>query len=47
MLDDSHKKAEQEFDHMQVRESVVAEKSMFKGNTSIADLVENDARLLK
>ena len=46
MLTQSKEQLGKEFDHNKVRESVVAEKSMFKEGKKMHDLISNDAFFL-
>ena len=46
MLTQSKEQLGKEFDHNKVRESIVAEKSMFKEGKEMHDLISNDAFFL-
>ena len=47
LLENSKKKIDADFDHMKVRQSVVAEKSMFKGDQKMINLIQNEKTFLK
>jgi len=46
LLDSSKKKIDSEFDHMKIRQSVVAQKSMFKGDKKVSELIEHEETFL-
>ena len=47
LLESSKQKIDEEFDHMDIRQHVVAKKSMFKGDKKVSELIENEEHFLK